>query len=287
MEDITVFKFNSREWPLNQRLCVVASNYSGLPLEQISPYRESFYCFFLVEEGEASVKVNGAEAMVKAPELICGLPGDLWEWKDENRLWGRFICFEAPFILAGLKGGYSLDPISFLNPEQRYPFIPLSECKFQRLKLLVNDMEECMSENPVFYDLLRAQLWQFIFLSEKEYILNGNAGRKLECKNYLMRFMSLVNTHYAQHHDTGFYADQMHITPNYLNKICKTLIDTNARDYILNRILSEAKILLRLTNISVSELSYKLGFENTNYFIKIFKKNEGLTPGDYRRSGTL
>lgn len=65
------------------------------------------------------------------------------------------------------------------------------------------------------------------------------------------------------------------------------MIGINAYDYISSRIMAEAKVLLRLTDITVNELAYRLGFENVNYFIKCFKKSEGVTPGEYQKKGTL
>ena len=189
--------------------------------------------------------------------------------------------------MSGLNGSYSLDPIPFLNPEERFPFICLSEKRFLRLRDLTMDMKECISEFPVHYDLLRAELWQFIFLAEKEYTLNGNKGRKQGQKNHVMQFIQLVNQHYASHHDAKFYADEMHISPNYLNKITKSNLGISAFDYITNRIMSEAKVLLRLSKINVSELSYRLGYENPNYFIRLFNKLVGMTPLEYHKRGTL
>ena len=102
-----------------------------------------------------------------------------------------------------------------------------------------------------------------------------------------MQFIHLVNKNYDKNHDTRSYAEEMNITPNYLNKLVKSHLGISAYDYILNRIISEAKILLKLTNINVSELAYRLGYENPGYFIRLFKKAEGLTPLEYHKRGTL
>lgn len=219
--------------------------------------------------------------------MIVGLPGDKWEWYNFKVAKAYFICFDAPTIMAGLKGGFSLDPIPFLSPHQRYPFIPLSTLRLEKLKSLAEDMKECLLDTPIFYDLLRAQIWQFIFLTEKEYSLNGNIGRNKMGKNHLMDFIHLVNIHYAKHHDTTFYAQSLNISPNYLNKLVKSKLNINTFQFIQNRIVSEAKTLLRLTRVNINELAFRLGFENTSYFIKCFKKSEGITPLEYRNRGTL
>ncbi|MCH5347439.1 MAG: helix-turn-helix transcriptional regulator, partial [Muribaculaceae bacterium] len=168
-----------------------------------------------------------------------------------------------------------------------FPFFRLSEKRFERLRLLVDDMHECLAEQPVFYDLLRAELWQFIFLAEKEYVIDGNQGRKDNNPNYIARFINLVNSNFTSHHDPAFYADKLSITPNYLNKIVKKATGYNTRDYIMNRIMSEASYLLRLTPVNVNQLAERMGFDDPNYFIRCYKKIKGITPREFQKKGTL
>lgn len=287
MPKLKVFDFDPRNYPLNQRFEVLDFSDCSEDLKAYPSYIEGFYCFLLLVEGEAELSLNGHKKHVKSPILITGLPGDNWEWQKFKIDKAFFICFDSPTIMAGLNGSYSLDPIPFLNPQQRNPFIPLSSLRLQKLKSLTEEMKECLLDTPIFYDLLRAQIWQFIFLTEKEYTLNGNIGRSQMAKNHLVDFIHLVNIHFAKHHDTAFYAEALNITPNYLNKLVKSNLNISAYQFIQNRIISEAKTLLRLTRININELAFRLGFENTSYFIKCFKKSEGMTPLEYHNKGTL
>jgi len=53
-------------------------------------------------------------------------------------------------------------------------------------------------------------------------------------------------------------------------------------EFILNEKIKHAKKLLSNPNINVSEVSYATGFEDSNYFIRLFKKYEGVTPKQYQ-----
>lgn len=287
MEKLKVFDFKKSEFPLNERFVVLDFFDCAEDIFRNFSYIDGFYTFLLIEEGSLDLSVAGYKYKAKSPVLVTGLPGDVWEWKNHEISKGYFICFDAPTVMAGLKGGFSLDPIPFLNPENRFPFIPLSDLRFKKLKELTLEMDECLEDKPVYFDLIRAQIWQFIFLAEKEYILNGNKGRESIGKNHLVEFIHLVNLHYAEHHDTQFYADALNITPNYLNKLVRSKLNRSAFQFIQERIISEAKTLLRLTRFNISELAYRLGFENTSYFIRCFKKSEGMTPLEYHKKGTL
>jgi YesN/AraC family two-component response regulator len=53
-------------------------------------------------------------------------------------------------------------------------------------------------------------------------------------------------------------------------------------EYILNEKIKHAKKLLKNPKIHVNEVSYATGFEDCNYFIRLFKKYEGVTPKQYQ-----
>ena len=54
-------------------------------------------------------------------------------------------------------------------------------------------------------------------------------------------------------------------------------------EFILQEKIKMAKALLSGQNIHVNEVSYELGFEDSNYFIRLFKKHEGITPKQYQK----
>lgn len=282
-----LFKFDENTIPLSERFDIVDFKELEPVFDDSACIRIGVYTFLMVDHGEAEIEVDGITKIVKTGDLVCAIPGDVWIWKWSAAFRGKFVFFEAPFILAGLIGGYTLEPISYLNSDYHYPFINLSAKRYLKLRDLIADMEECHGEKPIFYDLLRAQLWQFIFLTEKEYIANGNSGRKTTSSNHLPVFVNLVNRHFRENQDVAFYAEKMNITTNYLNKIVRNALGHSAHDFIMNRVISEAKILLRLTDVSVNELAYSLGFSDPNYFIRVFKKWEGVSPKEYQKRGTL
>lgn len=287
-DDTALIKFSETDTSIMERIAVFDYDELRTLISNIPIVRCALYCFFIIESGDAEIEINGICKKVGRNELVCALPGDVCIWKAEDNLKGKFILFEGPFLTAVLTGGFTLEPISYLNSTYHYPFIELSERRHRKLLELTYEMTESLEECPVFYDMLRVQLWQFVFLTEKEYIANQNReGRQSNSPNHISNFINHVNKHFRTAHDAKFYADKMNISPNYLNKIIKKSLGVTPYDYILNHILSEAKILLRLTDISIKELAHQLGFEDANYFIRCFKKVEGITPREYRNRGSL
>jgi AraC-like DNA-binding protein len=76
----------------------------------------------------------------------------------------------------------------------------------------------------------------------------------------------------------------LHVHPNHLNAVIKNRTGITAKESIQNRVLLEAKYLLHNTNLSVKEISAKIGFEDPNYFTTFFTKLEKISPAVYRSS---
>jgi AraC family transcriptional activator of pobA len=79
-----------------------------------------------------------------------------------------------------------------------------------------------------------------------------------------------------------FIASKLHISPRYLSDLLKQETGKTAIELIHLSLISEAKNLLKENNQSVSEIGYALGFENLPYFSKLFKKEVGISPREYR-----
>ena len=78
-------------------------------------------------------------------------------------------------------------------------------------------------------------------------------------------------------------ADRLRIHPSYLSKIFKSVTDKSFTDYVSQAKMEEAKRLLQTTAMRVYEISELLDYHDPGYFIKLFKKVYGVSPGEYRQ----
>lgn len=81
----------------------------------------------------------------------------------------------------------------------------------------------------------------------------------------------------------GSIAARLHISPRYLSDLLKEETGRTAIELIHIFLISEAKNLLKGADRSVGEIAYELGFENLPYFSRLFKKEVGLTPKEYKK----
>ncbi|MCJ8209813.1 helix-turn-helix transcriptional regulator [Mucilaginibacter sp. RS28] len=78
------------------------------------------------------------------------------------------------------------------------------------------------------------------------------------------------------------FAQQLSVHVNHLNRAVRLTTGKTTTERISERLLTEAKLLLRHTDWNISEIAYSLGFEEPTHFNNFFKKKTTLTPGSFR-----
>jgi len=79
-------------------------------------------------------------------------------------------------------------------------------------------------------------------------------------------------------------AQSLNVSPNYLSSLLKVLTGQSTQQYIHDKLIEKAKEKLSITNLSVSEIAYELGFEHPQSFSKLFKTKVNLSPLEFRQS---
>lgn len=97
---------------------------------------------------------------------------------------------------------------------------------------------------------------------------------------------AFVNRHYMSDITLTELADKFFLSKEHLSRMFKKETGVNLFSYIMKLKLEKGKLLLTETNLTLEEIAQKLGFSTGNYFSKVFKKNTGLSPRDYRSSGS-
>jgi two-component system response regulator YesN len=75
----------------------------------------------------------------------------------------------------------------------------------------------------------------------------------------------------------------IHVNPSHLSRKFKEDTDMNIIDYINQKRVEEAKLYLQRGNISITEIAFMVGFNDLNYFSRVFKKFTSLTPSQYSK----
>jgi len=109
--------------------------------------------------------------------------------------------------------------------------------------------------------------------------------------SYASRFEQLTNAYYNENKNShlglptvAYMAEKLNISSRYLSDLLKQETGKTAIELIHIYLIKEAKNLLSEGKMNISEISFSLGFENPNYFARLFKKEVGIPPSVFRNN---
>lgn len=99
----------------------------------------------------------------------------------------------------------------------------------------------------------------------------------------LSRFRRLLEERYQQHLRVGDYAKLLGMTPDRLHALCSRELKRSPSELIQQRVVKEAATRLEAGTVAVKQIAFALGFKDTAYFSRFFRKHTGEAPGVWRR----
>ncbi len=209
-----------------------------------------------------------------------------WEYLSTEQS-GCFCVFTSDFFVqfGNLKTYEVFQPngthIFELTEEQFIAFKPIFDRMF-------NEIE---SDYKYKYDVLRTLILDILHQAMKMQPAmsvrnhDSNASQRIA-----ILFLELLERQFPiedlqqrfQLRSASDYADQLAIHVNHLNKSLKEITGKSTSDIIAERVIQEAKMLLKNSHWNISEIAYSLGFNEVTHFINFFKKKLSLTPLKFR-----
>jgi two-component system response regulator YesN len=101
------------------------------------------------------------------------------------------------------------------------------------------------------------------------------------------RVINCINNEFNKNITLDLVAAEVGLSPQYLSKVFKKKYGSTFIEYLTNKRLNYAKELLRKGNMSIKEISKLIGYEDPNYFCKVFKKETGTSPKNYRTKAAI
>ncbi len=140
---------------------------------------------------------------------------------------------------------------------------------------------------------------QGVMISQLELLLNYSnrfyhrqfITRKTAHSDLLVKLEDLLDRYFDGQNDsqTGlptvkYVSENLHVSPNYLSDLLRTLTGQNTQQHIHNKLIERAKEALTTSNLSVGEIAYRLGFEHPQSFNKLFKNKTNVSPLEFKNS---
>lgn len=245
-------------------------------------HQQDFYMLLFVEKAEGVIELDDAKIRLDGRKTIIIKPNCISTITINHEAKGELICFTEDFFSLRYNNNV-LYQFSFLKRDVAF-FIRLAYEQKEKLSVLLNLMQEEFDKGrQQGHKILRSYLNILLFELELFYAPLGNRRLASVKSEKVTQFEKLVEELYHQHKMPSEYARRLHITPNYLNKICKDELGQTAGEYIRKRIVIEAQRQLHYTKLSINEIADRLGFDSTSYFVTFFKKHTEATPEQFRK----
>jgi two-component system, response regulator YesN len=114
---------------------------------------------------------------------------------------------------------------------------------------------------------------------------NGESPETINSeKNNMQKIEQYLIEHYQQDINLQEIADRFFLNKEYISRKFKQEFQETITDYLTKIRIEKAKELLVNPNKKIYEIAYHVGYQNEKYFSKVFKKQVGLTPNEYRNT---
>jgi AraC family transcriptional activator of pobA len=233
-----------------------------------------------------------ADKTIDIPEaaLLFATPKVPYHWvpEDGNQT-GMFCIFTADFLAAG-KAGVDLDDLPLFQPGQ-VPIFQLDPEAVQEIEYIFKKMHKEIASNYRFKrDLLRNLVLELIHYGQKLQPVTAFEPAHNASERISSLFTELLERQFpveSQHQRLNLrtakdYADRLSVHVNHLNKVLKEVTGSTTTQIIANRVIQEAKILLKQTNWNIAEIANTLGFDDIANFSNFFKKQTSVAPVGFR-----
>ena len=255
------------------------------PHKTEQPHRHAYYeiCIFINGAGMHMMDFNSFP--IKSQSLHFLTPGQVHLISREENYHGYLLVFSREFYSLGIQDEDLLMNLPFFNNNTSEPILNLNEEDFaDALDIIEHLRRDYKRDTEIREDVLRSYL--HIFLLKCRYFFNKYNYDKDIIKDptflKVNQFRTLVEQNFTKIHLVKEYADLLNESPAHLNKIVKGITGENASDFIIKRIVLEAKRLLTYTDLSNKEISFKMNYDDPSYFSRLFRKKVGMSPSEFR-----
>lgn len=248
------------------------------------PHKHTFYHLILFTKGAGSHSIDFERFTVNPGQIYFMIPGQVHSWAFEGAIDGYVINFSEAFFRSFLLKPDYIDQFPFFSGVVKNAVIDIpADIRNEIIGLFEQIIEETESGRRSAADMVKSLMLQ-IFIKLSRLSIDPVETTASSYNHTLLRnYQQLIEKNFAALRLPKDYAELLYITPNHLNALCNDILGVPAGDVIRNRVTLEAKRLLVNFELTISQIADRLNFDDNSYFSKFFKKQEGITPEQFRK----
>ena len=251
------------------------------------PYSRKDYFKISLIIGKNRVHYADKVIEIEHQSLLFANPKVPYNWEQLDEKQSGFFCVftEAFFNQFGKLKEY---PVFQPNGT---PIFSLSEKEAVEIVEIYQKMfTEINSDYAYKYDVLKNLVFELIHKAMKMQPAVSINSSSNAASRISSLFLELLERQFpienalqrVKLHSAAAFANQLSIHVNHLNRALKETTQKTTSEIIAERLVQEAKMLLKHTSWNISEIAYCLSFEEPTHFNNFFKKNMGQTPTQFR-----
>ncbi|WP_419870619.1 helix-turn-helix domain-containing protein [Chryseobacterium sp. CT-SW4] len=254
------------------------------------PYNRRKYYKISLIRGKNRAEYADKVISIQQNALLFATPKVPYHWvPEEPDQSGSFCVFTEDFFIKN-NSRTSLEDLPLFQPGS-YPVFEIDDDLANEIDDLFKKIKKEIASDYIFkYDLIRNYVLELIHYGQKLQPATKLSTSHDASLRVVSLFIELLERQFPiesseqrlQLKTAKDYADRLSVHVNYLNKKLKESTGKTTTELIAERMVQEAKILLRQTQWNVSEISYALGFEEIAHFSNFFKRKTTFTPLEFR-----
>ncbi|MDT3405437.1 helix-turn-helix domain-containing protein [Mucilaginibacter terrae] len=248
------------------------------------PHKHSFYEIMWLTSGTSVNVIDYHQVTVEPDMLFFISPGQLHLMNHAQSVKGFSLTFTESFLLINATNKNALKEFAFLDNSYASPFFKLDSEAIAELspilELMMNEVIRKEKSPLIIANLL------FVYLNRIQRLINQQSTGDTDPNNVVRYKLlkKLIEDNFKTQNSIAFYADKLNLTSHRVNEICKAVTGKAVGVVIRDRVLLEAKRLLVHSEQAIGQIGDELGFRDFSYFSRQFKRQEGLTPAEYRKT---
>lgn len=281
----TYSEVNQHQESLSYRISRMEEIYEERKGVRDDPHRHDYFTLLLVKQAKGKHIVDFREYPLAPMQVYFISPGQVHQVIEEKKSYGYVVLFSARFLAENNIPGQFIEDLSLFRDYGEAPPLEINQKEFEVLSGYCEEMISIHRADQNFKEQsISAYLKLFMIQSNNLCTLDNDNPQNLEAGHMILRnFKQLVEEHHTSWHQASDYADALHVTPDHLNRVVKSLVGKTAKEYIQSKIVLSARRLLYFTALTAKEVGYQLGFSEPAHFSAFFKKKAGVSPSRFRK----
>lgn len=235
--------------------------------------------FIIILKGKALVEIDGKSYLLHEQAFLFLLPGHLLlQLSHTKDFLFQYLSFHFDF----LTDFPLLLKTDISNQATNMPYLQMDEKGFCLMKRYYDFIHDRYSDTECPADALKGILFSFVLEVSRMYS-GRNVSVEVSRQDELVDgFFSLLHKFCTRERTAAFYADKLCISDKHLMRSIKRQTGQTFHFWMTDFILREAKLMLKSTDGTVTEIADKLNFPNSSFFARFFRKYTGLSPVEFR-----